>query len=71
MRRSRNPNNEDYYPFPNSVIRREASTIQQRVTNRKNSGIPVASDQVWFWIKERQPTWPEAEWERVFQLVRQ
>jgi hypothetical protein len=62
--------NKDYYPFPESAIKQEAAMIQARVNTRKKRGIPITSDMVWAWIKERHPTWPELEREKVFREVK-
>jgi len=63
-------NEHGYHPFHEGLYAKEAAVIQQRINNRKNNGISVATDQVWVWIKERHPTWTELDWEKVFQKVK-
>jgi hypothetical protein len=59
-----------YYPFSQDTYQQEANVIQQRVNNRTASGKIVTSDEAWGWIKERHPTWPELDREKVFQLLK-
>ena len=59
-----------YRSFGDLAYLKEAEVIQQRINNHKNQGIPVNSEQVWQWIKERNADWWEIDWNKVYKLVR-
>jgi hypothetical protein len=59
-----------YYPFSQDTYRQEAAVLQQRINTQRTKGSAVTSDEAWSWIKERHPTWPELDREKVFQLLK-
>lgn len=61
---------KEYHSFPESTYQYEANLVQLRINHKRARGISVPSDQIWAWIKERHPQWPELDWEKVFQLIK-
>ena len=60
----------EYFGFRNNTYTREAKVLQARVETRRRTGEVVTSDELWEWIKERKPGWPELDRKKVFQRVR-
>jgi hypothetical protein len=55
------------YVASDSDYQSEAAVLQSRIDKRRQRGVTITSNQLWAWIKRRQPAWQD--WEKVFQRV--
>ena len=59
----------EYVALSDSDYQSEAAVLQSRIAKRRQRGVTVTSNQLWAWIKRRQPAWQELDWEKEFQRV--
>ena len=59
----------EYVTLSDGDYQSEAAVLQSRIDKRRQRGVTVTSNQLWAWIKRRQPAWQELDWEKEFQRV--